>query len=146
MAGARVNILPLTTLDFASFAVGQSVLLPLTAPIDVLQYTGFQTQLRVHAVSIATGNSLVFDLMDDGFVPGSDVPYIGNGNIAGGIVDDQTVAPTMIHSTVRRAAGQFVSLAVVVNRAVAGALTATVSIDVTLLSPDERDDSWLTAR
>jgi hypothetical protein len=136
MAGALINLLPKTAYDFSGIGTGSVPITAIAGPVDVLQYVDAAVIIRVHSISIAPTNSITFGIVDDGFVPGSDLPYLSSFFIVGYSLVSSTGAPALV-SVFGPANGQYMTLGLAAQRPAGGALSATVSIDVLLRSSDE---------
>jgi hypothetical protein len=137
MAGIKIQLLPKRVFDFANLAVGGTQKMALVERIDVSQYTNAVVALQVHNDGITAGNSITFDLVGDGFT--DDEP---------GLIF-RTASPLFTSTSLTfsdsprvftyggTARGHYAALVVTANKAVAGFITATVSIDLILRSPDD---------
>jgi hypothetical protein len=140
MAGTLLPLIPKRVFDFGALANSTTLQFPLVERIDVSRYIDCMVALRVHAASITTLNSLVFDLYGDGFTtedPG--LLFRTSSPLATQSVTAATPLLLTYGATVR---GEFVTFILTATKAVAGNLSATVSVDLVLRTPDEVEDDY----
>jgi len=138
MAGLLVNAVPKRVVDFSSFFTGFNSQYTLLERIDISQYVDCMVGLRIHAINIASGSVINFDVYGDGYTdddPGlifrSGSPLFTSPAIGAGFP-----APAFFTygGTVH---GHYLSVVANAGKFVAGACSATISIDLALRSPDD---------
>jgi hypothetical protein len=134
MAGTLINVVPRTTYDFGVLSTGSAKVI-VGGPFDVSQYQDVNVLVRVHSVSITSGNELAVSLFEDGFVEGSDTPYVSPASLTGVVLTSANVAPSLAAAQGNTTA-QFVSVGLEVTKSVAGNLMATISVDLLAKSAD----------
>lgn len=137
MAGTRLALVQKRAYDFGNVGVGATQLVSLAERIDVGQYIEGTLLVRVHALNVS-GGTLSFDLYGDGHTaedPGLSFrtasPLFASTPVSG-------TAPVILEygGTAR---GSFASLLVSATRNSANPLSATVSVELVLKSPDDSD-------
>lgn len=137
MAGVILRALPKRVFDLTNSLTSTTTMLVLAERIDISRYIDCMVALRVHSSNCAVGNSFNFDIYGDGHT--DDDPGI-HFQTAATLFSSQAIttqtAPVLLTygGTVR---GQYATLVVTGTKTAGGAMTATVSIDLVLRSPDE---------
>lgn len=138
MSGRLVRVLPKTTFDFANIANGSSPLIPLGAPVSSLDYADVYLVVYVHSLSVAASNSIVVGIYEDGFLEGN-VQYVPPLNLIGSVsVLPSQTAPRLC-TLGNGCRVPYVTAALTAQRAAAGALSATLSVDVMLRGADDTE-------
>ncbi len=143
-SGIVLRLLPKTAFDFSKITAGNSQTLTLAQHIDVAPFTEATFILRAHAVSIAGGATIDFNVLIDGFdfddpgVTGFLQPNnAGGGAIAQLNMTNATTAPFFANLSVPSNYGRFLALqlsGVVPGGGVGG--TCTISVDLSLKGGD----------
>lgn len=135
MAGLVIRALPKRLFDFGNAALGSIPQVIVKERIDISQYIDCMVALRVHAATLAAGNSISFDVFGDGLTtedPGL-IFRTSNALFPSSPITSSGTALLTYGGTVR---GQYATLLVSGTKSVAGSITATVSIDLVLRNPD----------
>jgi hypothetical protein len=137
MAGTLLNVLPKQVLDFGNIGVGTNQYLVLAERIDISQYIDVVLVLRVHAMSCGAASVMTFFVFPDGWCDEDPtINFISPFQVftpAG--VGGSDVFPTL-RSFGGSVSGHYVALVVQGLRGDAGPLSASVSVDLCLRSPD----------
>ena len=138
MAGVVLNVLPKRIFDFGNYSSGRSRCFAIAERIDISQYIDTVLIVRVHALSIADG-TITFSVLPDGFSeedPG--VEFLDDTELFAPVtLTSATPAPTLlVHGGI--ASGQYASIIIKGLQGTSlAALTATVSLDLWLRSPED---------
>lgn len=138
MSGIVVDLVPKRVFSFDTLSVGQSQAITVLERIDVSQFTDGTVVLRVHTAS-ASGGTITFDLLAEGETDDDPaLSFLGASPFFTAPPIDSTfnaTTPTMraYGGTVR---GHYATLRVTGSRTGASALNATVSVALSLRSPD----------
>jgi hypothetical protein len=145
MAGVIVPVIPKLTFDFGNFGTGTNVQFPLCNPIDGLDFLDAMLLVRLHSQSIGTGNFLSINLFDDGYIDGASEAFLGfRVGTSFVTILPSTPAPSLLTAFAKSAlVGRYVTPLLSVNSSGSGAITATISVDLLLRSPDPAPvESW----
>jgi hypothetical protein len=143
MAGALISILPKRVFDFSNVGSGSTLKYTIAERIDISQYADAVVILRVHS-AVASGGSIAFELYGDGFTPEDPgMKFVTSGTLASiGTTIVSSVVPPVLQTFGNAVGTTNVSGRYALFR-VTGArngtntsLTATVSADLLLRSPD----------
>jgi hypothetical protein len=135
MAGQLQTILPKTEFNFKEFAQGTTDPIPMGAPVDALDYPDGVMIIRVHALNFPADNSLIVGLYPDGSL-GSDSQFFGNTALSSVTLVGGFVVPSL-RTFGAVLLSQYVTLGLVVVRTGTSPMTATLSVDIALRSPDD---------
>jgi hypothetical protein len=143
MAGAVITILPKRVFDFSNLvAGGPSQQCIVAQRIDVSQFVDAVLVLRVHS-AVASGGTIAFEIYGDGHTeeePG--LQFVTSGTLAaiGTTISSSVAAPVLQTignaSGTTNVSGRYALFRVTGNRTSAFTLSATVSADLVLRSPD----------
>ena len=143
MAGQRINLVPKRMFDFSSLAMSTQISITLAEQIDVLQYCDAIVVTRVHAASLA-GGDLTVQLQPDGHVDGDSSLYAIQGLSYFGypitLNSSVNAGAAMVAGNVDPLHGQFAKLIMTASKYTAANLSATLSIDLLLRSPEDIND------
>ena|SRR5258706_14644986 len=132
MAGSLLKVLPKRIFDFGHLVVGQTQSLYLAERIDISQYNDGMAALRVHAITL-TGGTISLTIHGDGYTD-EDPGLIFRSTIsASGSLGSTAPALVTWGATIR---GNYMAIDITGNRTSAAALSATLSLDLILRTPD----------
>jgi len=134
MAGILIPILPKRSFDFSSTTVGTAQHLVLVERIDISQYIDGILAVRVHSLTLNGADILELDLFGDGY-SGQDpsMDFVTTSNLFPDMLLNSAPGLFTYGGTVL---GQFVRLVLSAFHATAGTMSATLSADLVLRSPD----------
>lgn len=137
MAGVLVNVVPKRVFDFTNVSSGFTESLYVAERIDVSQHADAIVVLRVHSVT-ATGGTITFDLFGDGFTeedPGL-LFRTGSALFSSTQITSSMGSGPAFAAYGGTARGHYAALRISGSRTASSTLTATVSVDLCLRSPD----------
>jgi hypothetical protein len=153
MAGLLINLVPKRVFDFGPLITGQVQSLVLAERINILQYCDGILVVRVHSVSLDGGN-MALQLLPDGYTSrdpqifqGAAGSYYSPGIIISGGPSFFAGMVLCGASVAGQLHGEYAMLVIQAARTIdpPAPVTATLSIDLVLRSPDDIDNLVPTA-
>jgi len=144
MAGKLITILPKRTFDFSGLISGSSMTQVIVEQIDISEYIDGLLIVRVHAVNSVGGN-MSFQLVQDGFSERDpSIIFLAppSAYFCSAAVVDSTVVPGKVIAgggNMGGFLGEYAALTVTASRVTTGSITASVSADLLMRSPDDSD-------
>jgi len=137
MAGRVLQLVPKRVYDFGGLATGGAQGMAISERIDVSRHIDCIVALRLHALAMAAGNTIKFDVFGDGYTEEDSSLLFQTGTVlfSTTTLTSSASAPQLFTygGTIR---GQYAKLVVNASKTVAGSISATVSIDLILRTPN----------